>query len=315
MSNFSLQIGDGTVKNGDPRGPNSVDLQLLRILSDQVASGDASMIVGGANNEASGINSAVMGGIGNTSSAGFAVSGGQGNIAGGEASFALGAGNQAIGNAAAALGIENQANAAGSITIGSGNVAEGISSAIINSASSASYSTAPYSTIIGGGGGLAYLPGQLVTNPRSQYGVGGNFQVSELLVMREVSQAAGPYASIVYTLDGLVPAPTNQIIINSANKVWQVVSEWMIINTSTNQVAVGKDLVVIHKVGGTVRLITSTNISKVGDTSMTTVWNANYTAFGGVDMIVTMVPTGGSALGTTVFRGSAKLTATELKSN
>jgi len=315
MANFSLQIGDGTIANGNPRGLSSIDLQLIRTTPYQVASGEGSMIVGGSSNTANGLYGAVMGGYGNTSIGTYSVSGGAGNIASGESSIALGAGNQSTAQGTATLGIENQATAQGAIAIGSGNIAAAISSAIINSASSAAYSTAIYSTIIGGAGGLAYLPGQLVTNARSQYGVGGNFQVTELLVMREVSQAAGPYTSIIYTLDGLVPAPTNQIIINSTNKVWQVVSEWMIINTSTNQVAVGKDLVVIHKVGGTVRLITSTNISKVGDTSMTTVWNANYSAFGGVDMIVTMVPTGGSSLGTTVFRGSAKLTATELKSN
>lgn len=313
MSNFSLQIGDGTVKNGDPRGLNSIDLQLTRVLADQVASGAASMIVGGANNEASGVNSAVMGGTGNTSSAGFAVTGGAGNIAGGEASFAMGGGNQALGSGSAALGLENVVVSATSVAIGTGNILNGVNSAVFNSASSVTAVTAPYSTVIGGAGGATYLPGQLVTNPRSQYGVGGNFQVSELLVFREVTQSPGAYGMIQYTLDGLTPGVTNQLIVNSANKVWQVVCEWMLINTSTSQVVVGKDLVVLHKVGGLVRLVTSTNISKVGDLSMTSIWNA---AFGAAnDMSVSMVPTGGSSLGSTTFRGSAKLIITELKSN
>ncbi len=313
MSNFSLQIGDGTVKNGDPRGTNSIDLQLTRVLADQVASGTASMIVGGANNEASGVNSAVMGGIGNTSSAAFSVSGGSGNIAAGESSFAIGAGNQAIGSGSAALGLENVVSSASSVAIGSGNLLNAINSAVFNSASSGTAVTAPYSTIIGGAGGATYLPGQLVTNPRSQYGVGGNFQVSELLVFREVVQSPGAYSSIQFTLDGLPPAVTNELIMNSANKVWQVVSEWMLIDATTSQVVVGKDLVVVHKVGGVVRLVTSTNLSKVGDLSMTSVWNAAYNTAN--DMSVTMIPTGGSSLGSTTFRGSAKLTITELKSN
>jgi len=279
----------------------------------QVASGTASMIVGGANNTANGLYAAVMGGYSNLSSGTYSVTGGAGNIASAESSLAMGAGNQATANGSAAIGLENIASAAASIAIGNANNAAAINSAIINSVGSATYSTAPYSTIIGGAGGLTYLPGQLVTNPRSQYGVGGNFQVSELLVFREVSQPAGPYTSIQFTLDGLTPAVTNQLLINSANKVWQVVSEWMLINTTTSQVVVGKDLVVVHKVGGLVRLVTSTNISKVGDLSMTSQWSAVYNTAN--DMSVTMMPAGGSALGTTVFRGSAKLTITELKSN
>jgi len=313
MANFSLQIGDGSVKNGNPRGSSSIDLQLLRTAATQVASGTASMIVGGANNTANGLYAAVMGGYSNLSSGTYSVTGGAGNIASAESSLAMGAGNQATANGSAAIGLENIASAAASIAIGNANNAAAINSAIINSVGSATYSTAPYSTIIGGAGGLTYLPGQLVTNPRSQYGVGGNFQVSELLVFREVSQPAGPYTSIQFTLDGLTPAVTNQLLINSANKVWQVVSEWMLINTTTSQVVVGKDLVVVHKVGGLVRLVTSTNISKVGDLSMTSQWSAVYNTAN--DMSVTMMPAGGSALGTTVFRGSAKLTITELKSN
>jgi hypothetical protein len=46
---------------------------------------------------------------------------------------------------------------------------------------------------------------------------------------------------------------------------------------------------------------------------MTSVWNAAYNTAN--DMSVTLIPTGGSSLGTTIFRGSAKLTITELKSN
>jgi hypothetical protein len=313
MSNFSLQIGDGSVKNGAARGADSIDLQLTRTTPYQVASGRGSMIVGGANNTANGLYAAVMGGYGNTSIGTYAVTGGAGNIASGEASIALGAGNEATAQGSAAIGLENNANAQASIAIGNGNTTAAISSAIINSVGSATFSTAPYSTIIGGAGGLSYLPGQLITNPRSQYGGAGTFQVSELLVFREVSQSAGAFSAIQYTLDGLPPAVTNELIINSANKVWQVVSEWMLINQTTSQVVVGKDLVVVHKVGGFVRLVNSTNISKTGDFSMTSVWNAVYNTAN--DMSVTLIPTGGSSLGTTVFRGSAKLTITELKSN
>jgi hypothetical protein len=313
MSNFSLQIGDGTVKNGNARGSDSIDLQLLRAAATQVASGAGSMIVGGGANTASGLYSAVIGGYGNISSGVYSVSGGNGNTASGQASVSLGAGNLASGAGAACLGLENQATAAASIAIGYGNIVAGANAAAINSSASAIASTAPYATIIGGAGAAAYLPGQLVTNARSQYGAGGNFQVSEIIVMAESPQTAGSAQAVFLTLDGGPASPTNQIFMNSTNKVWQIVSDWMLIDTVNNMMVSGKDIVIAHKRNGSMRAVYRTKIAETGDASMVSGWE---TAYGPAqDLSVAITPIGLTLGAPTIFRATAKLTITEIKSN
>jgi hypothetical protein len=75
---------DGGAIGGAGRGIISVDLQMQRFSSTQVASGTASFIGGGVGNTASGINSVVAGGNTNTASATQStVSGGNGNTASG----------------------------------------------------------------------------------------------------------------------------------------------------------------------------------------------------------------------------------------
>jgi hypothetical protein len=57
-----LQKPDGTTAGGNPRGANAVDLQTIRNGVTQVASGEASAIIGGRNNIVSGTNSVAIGG-------------------------------------------------------------------------------------------------------------------------------------------------------------------------------------------------------------------------------------------------------------
>ena len=82
MSKFSVQNGvSGSIKFGNPRGNASTDMQFVRTAADQVASGYASLIGGGAQNKASNFYSAVLGGFGNISSGVSAITAGAGNTA------------------------------------------------------------------------------------------------------------------------------------------------------------------------------------------------------------------------------------------
>ena len=75
-------IPDNTATGGNKRGINSIDLQLVRNLNTQVASGATSVIIGGRNNTSSGESSIVIGGIDNIASGrGSIVYGGLNNVA------------------------------------------------------------------------------------------------------------------------------------------------------------------------------------------------------------------------------------------
>lgn len=88
-------IPDGTATGGNPRGPGGVDLQMIRSLGAQVASGASSAIVGGANN---------------TTAGGYCVAGGSSNFVSGTGGTAFGIGNQLTGQASAAPGGANGAD-------------------------------------------------------------------------------------------------------------------------------------------------------------------------------------------------------------
>ncbi len=97
----SIQLDTG----GDARGANATDLQRIRALDSQVASGANSAIVGGENNTASDTDSIVVGGKQNTASGAYsAVVAGRYNIAGGLGSHVEGYQSRAIGNFAHAEG-------------------------------------------------------------------------------------------------------------------------------------------------------------------------------------------------------------------
>ncbi len=76
---------------GNPRGLYAIDWQASRSSNTQVASGDGSVIAGGANNTASGVYSVVSGGEGNTTSGDYSiVVGGSGNTANGAYNLVFG---------------------------------------------------------------------------------------------------------------------------------------------------------------------------------------------------------------------------------
>ncbi|MFZ4522404.1 MAG: hypothetical protein ACOYNC_11905 [Bacteroidales bacterium] len=133
---------DGTVTGGNKRGGFSVDLQTIRGISDQVASGGFSVIVGGAGNKASGDFSVAMGnqsiasGYGSVALGSYSRAGSQNSVGlgGGNASgwyaTAIGSGITASGSYSFASGYRNTAQSCVetvmgiNATIGSGNIDE-----------------------------------------------------------------------------------------------------------------------------------------------------------------------------------------------
>jgi hypothetical protein len=88
---ITAQVPDGTAAGGNARGANSVDLQTLRNVATQVASGGNSVIMGGYSNTASGATSVVVGGANcNSLGATCSISGGWYNTASGKHSAAIG---------------------------------------------------------------------------------------------------------------------------------------------------------------------------------------------------------------------------------
>ena len=115
-------IPDGTTTGGDKRGPASVDLQLTRNASNQVAAGTYSTISGGNQNKANASWATVIGGQANTASGLYSTAGGQQNSVSGDTATALGSSNAVSGSTAIALGMGNGVYGQYDAAIGSSNV-------------------------------------------------------------------------------------------------------------------------------------------------------------------------------------------------
>ena len=325
MSKFSVQNGvSGSIKFGNPRGNASTDMQFVRTAADQVASGYASLIGGGAQNKASNFYSAVLGGFGNISSGISSITAGAGNTASAENSVALGAGNVSSGTASFTLGADNRATGQASVAIGNGNIAGGLGSGIIGSVASTTLVTGVGSLVLGGSGGVGYLYNQVVSNARgTQYSGGtpeiGTLQASEIIVTGQIEVPAGnPAIAVPLSLDGGAPGATNQIGLLGDDKTWQITADWMLIGLN-GKVMGGKDIVIVDKVGGVVRLIEKTNINYVGDAVFKNQFTTSYITLGSpVDLSISFIPTGVVILDpffNVVLRGSVKLNILELKNN
>ena len=104
---------DGTTTGGITRGIDAIDFQRSRNASSQVASGQGSGILCGAQNTASNFYAAAINGSGNTASANAACAGGQTCTASGTSSFAFGLQSQATAAQAVAIGNRAIANRIG----------------------------------------------------------------------------------------------------------------------------------------------------------------------------------------------------------
>ena len=114
---------DGGTTGGNARGVNAVDFQRVRNSQSQVASGEGSGILCGAQNTSSNFYSSVIGGSGNMTSANSSCAGGQTCTASGTASFAFGLQSQATASQAVALGNRAIANRIGMQAHANGQIA------------------------------------------------------------------------------------------------------------------------------------------------------------------------------------------------
>jgi hypothetical protein len=106
---FSLLVPDGTSANGNARGANAVDLQTLTNSATRVASGTASVVIGGGYNTASG-NFATCGGYASSASAESAVAIGDQCVSSADYSFTTNQSNEASVGKGFAHGVYAAAN-------------------------------------------------------------------------------------------------------------------------------------------------------------------------------------------------------------
>jgi len=167
------QVPDGTATGGNKRGQNAVDLQQTRTSASQVASGDYSMVLGGAKNTASGYGAISIGGYWNNLASGnnSFIAGGTNNTASGSTSFASGNSNTASGNGSAVVN--------GSTNIASGNFSF-VGSSIHAKASNY--------------GQQAHAAGRFAAT--------GDAQQTELVYRRNITNSSGDYAYYELFLDG-----------------------------------------------------------------------------------------------------------------
>ncbi len=149
--------------DGDSRGTNAVDLQISRSSSGLVASGTASTIGGGTDNQVVSIGGTIIGGGSNQVNGDYGVAGGSSNYVGGSQGTAFGSSNSVNGEAALTLGQQNIANGLASFAIGSGCTA------------AVDYSSAT------GKSALAYLYGQRAHSAGNLV-ILGDAQVSTLIL-------------------------------------------------------------------------------------------------------------------------------------
>lgn len=202
------QVGAGwsLEGGGDARGLDAVDLQMVRSLVGQVASGDYAAIGGGENNTASADHTTVSGGNTNDAIARSAtVVGGENNTASGEyATVAGGEMNTASGDYAAVSGGGSANTASGaysSVGGGAGNTASGIFAAVSagadnvasgsNSAvagGSTNVASAPYAAVGGGWRAKADKHGQQA-QAAGRLTANGDAQTSVLVARRKTTSA------------------------------------------------------------------------------------------------------------------------------
>ncbi len=114
---ISAQTADSTTAGGNARGSSAVDWQTVRTAATQVASGSSAVVLGGANNTASGTQ-AIAGGSASVASGTFSVALGRGCTADGNSSLATGQSARAHGITGARVHAANNIATAGDAQLG-----------------------------------------------------------------------------------------------------------------------------------------------------------------------------------------------------
>jgi hypothetical protein len=180
---ITAHIPDGGTVGGNARGANSIDWQMVRLSSDQVASGESSVILGGQANRASGR---------------FSIAGGYQALASGGMSVAIGG-----------WPVSGTHTASGSYSTAVGgynSIASGANSTVIGGNSNTS--SAQVAIVTGGQNGVAYLFGQR-SIASGRFAGNGDAQTSDLRARRAIT---GTGVSEL-TIDGGTPAAGNRLIL------------------------------------------------------------------------------------------------------
>jgi len=257
MSKFSLQPEDGTVQNGDIRGDDSTDLQVARDNSSEVASGYASVLIGGYGNTANGDYAAAFGSF-NVSSGVSALSIGSNCQSSGDYSLSGGLSSFAIGDASTALGYECIANAPNSVMLFAVN------------GSSDNTAVASYAV---GTDPNTYLPMQW-TRAGGNFTGPGDAQVSSFVARAQVFNA-GPLTPIVPLISKGTLIP---IVPKGLNRAWSFLIDIIVVCTDqgSGSVQTGETykctLSGIYKVVGGVASVSSvTTSNEASDTNMSSI--------------------------------------------
>jgi hypothetical protein len=182
----------GSAAGGNKRGARAVDFQTSRSISTAVASGGASVIAGGLDNQASGFGSVVAGGEENTASDSYAFAQGFRNNASGESAVVLG-------------GQDNSASAFSSVVIGgSNNLAEEENAVVLGGADNVA--SGPFSTASGYGATTRGIYGA-TARASGQFSIAGDAQKGTYILRRFTTNAAETELSA----DGGTPAVATRV--------------------------------------------------------------------------------------------------------
>lgn len=184
-------IPDGTATGGNKRGSRAVDFQTERSSATRVASGNNSVICGGAGNTSSGLRSFIGGGFANSASGGNdVVTGGNSNSStGGENAIGGGSGNTAAGTQNTIAGGGSNSIGSGSyctIAGGSGNSHSGAGDYRSHLGGLSNSATAAYASTTGGQNNIA----------NGQYSITlGGYQASAKGITGAVVHSSGQFSS------------------------------------------------------------------------------------------------------------------------
>lgn len=230
---ITAQIPNGVVSGGDARGNNSVDWQMVRLSSNQVASGESSVVLGGQINRASGR---------------FSIAGGYSSLASNNMSVAIG-GWPASGT--------HTASGEFSTTVGGFNsVSSGYASTVIGGNSNTS--SAQGAIVTGGQNGLAYLSGQR-SIASGRFAANGDAQTSDCRVRRSITGTGIQEL----TIDGAAPAAGNRLILQAgaaSGRTWNAIVQLSAIcQTAGGTVTLGESFIGTYNMG-IKRIVNATSI-------------------------------------------------------
>lgn len=295
MSKFSLQPEDGTIQNGDIRGNDSSDLQVARDSASQIASGYASVLVGGFGNTASGTYSAAFGGY---------------NVSSGEASLAIGLYTTAQGDYSLSGGFASQALATSSASLGFECITTGVQSTLLFAVNGFTEPTGVGS--LGMGTDVrTYLPLQ-VAFAGGQFTVRGDAQNSTYLAKGAVFNQGGG-APIVLVIG---KGTTTPLIIDGLNRSWSVVVDYQVVCNDgglnsglTGQVYKVQKSFFFKVVNGVTSLSAVDSFNEQFDTDMSTcTFNVSAAASNSLALVGTTPLTAN----TSDFRAIARVEITEI---